>query len=159
MSIDFDSINAWLLSNYFATLERWLPNGKKIGPNWCVGSLAGEPGDSLKIHVRKGIWADFATGDKGSDPVSLYAALHGIGQGEAAKRLGGTTQQAPVKKSPEPVEIELDPVLNPPEDMPDPKRRGTTTAGTSCGRPRALPARVRCTGWTGSRRFLSRWCC
>jgi hypothetical protein len=121
MSIDFDSINARLLSDYLGTLKQWLPNGKKIGPNWCVGSLAGEPGDSLKIHVRKGIWADFATGEKGSDPVSLYAALHGIGQGEAAKRLGGTTQQVPVKKSPEPTEIELDPVLNPPEDMPDPK--------------------------------------
>jgi hypothetical protein len=130
MSIDFDSINAGLLNNYFATLNQWLPNGKKIGPNWCVGSLAGEPGDSLKIHVRKGIWADFATGDKGSDPVSLYAALHGIGQGEAAKRLGGTVQQAPVKKSPEPEEPELDPVLDPPEDMPDPKLPSCTARYT-----------------------------
>jgi putative DNA primase/helicase len=129
MSIDFDSINAGLLSNYFSTLNQWLPNGKKIGPNWCVGSLAGEPGDSLKIHVRKGIWADFATGEKGGDPVSLYAAMHGIGQGEAAKRLGGKTQ-APVKKSPEPTESELDPVLNPPEDMPDPKLPACTARYT-----------------------------
>ena len=119
--IDFDSINARLLSDYLGTLKQWLPNGKKIGPNWCVGSLAGEPGESLKIHARKGAWSDFATGDKGGDPVSLYAAIHGIGQGEAAKRLGGTTQQAPVKKSPEPTETELDPVLDPPEDMPNPK--------------------------------------
>ena len=121
MSIDFDSINARLLSDYLGTLKQWLPNGKKIGAYWCVGSLAGEPGESLKIHARKGAWSDFATGDKGGDPVSLYAAIHGIGQGEAAKRLGGTTQQAPVKKSPEPTQIDLDPVLDPPEDMPNPK--------------------------------------
>lgn len=121
MSINFDVINARLLSDYLGTLKQWLPNGKKIGPNWCVGSLSGEPGESLKIHARKGAWSDFATGEKGGDPVSLYAALHGIGQGEAAKRLGGTTQQAPVKKSPEPTETELDPVLDPPEDMPNPK--------------------------------------
>ena len=121
MSIDFDAINARILSDYLGTLKQWLPNGKKIGAYWCVGSLAGEEGESLKIHARKGAWSDFATGDKGGDPVSLYAAIHGIGQGEAAKRLGGTTQQAPVKKSPEPTETELDPVLDPPEDMPNPK--------------------------------------
>lgn len=130
MSIDFDSINARLLSDYLGTLKQWLPNGKKIGAYWCAGSLSGEPGESLKIHARKGAWSDFATGDKGGDPVSLYAAIHGIGQGEAAKRLGGTTQQAPVKKSPEPTQVDLDPVLDPPEDMPNPKLPACTARYT-----------------------------
>ena len=123
MSIDFDSINARLLADYLGTLKQWLPNGKKIGPNWCVGSLAGEPGESLKIHARKGLWSDFATGEKGGDPVSLYAAIHGIGQGEAAKRLGGDTQLQPraAQRVQEPDPDELDPVLDPPEDMPNPK--------------------------------------
>jgi predicted P-loop ATPase len=123
MSIDFDAINARLLSDYLGTLKQWLPNGKKIGPNWCVGSLAGEEGESLKIHARKGVWADFATGEKGGDPVSLYAAIHGIGQGEAAKRLGGDTQPKPraTQQAPAPDSDELDPVLDPPEDMPNPK--------------------------------------
>ena len=35
--INFDAINARLLSDYLGTLKQWLPNGKKIGPNWCVG--------------------------------------------------------------------------------------------------------------------------
>ena len=123
MSIDFDAINARLLSDYLGTLKQWLPNGKKIGAYWCVGSLAGEPGESLKIHARKGLWSDFATGDKGGDPVSLYAAIHGIGQGEAAKRLGGDTQLQPraAQRVQEPDPDELDPVLDPPEDMPNPK--------------------------------------
>jgi hypothetical protein len=32
-------------------------------------------------------WADFATGDKGGDPVSLYAYLMGISQSDAARAL------------------------------------------------------------------------
>jgi hypothetical protein len=37
--------------------------------------------------VKTGRWADFATGDRGGDPVSLAAFLAGIGQAEAARRL------------------------------------------------------------------------
>lgn len=121
MSIDFDSINARLLADYLGVLKQWLPNGKKIGANWCVGSLAGEPGESLKIHARKGVWKDFASGEGGADPVSLYAAIHGIGQGEAAKRLGGDAQPRTARRAPDPELDELDPVRNPPEDMPNPK--------------------------------------
>ena len=88
--IDFDSINAGLLADYLAVLERWLPNGKRIGSEYCVGSLAGEPGNSLKINWRTGVWTDFASGEKGgSDPVSLFAAIHGLSQVEAARELSG----------------------------------------------------------------------
>ena len=87
--IDFDAINTRLLADYLGTLKQWFPNGKKIGADWCVGSLAGEPGESLRIHVRKGVWKDFASGEGGSDPVSLYAAMRRISMGEAAKQLGG----------------------------------------------------------------------
>jgi len=85
--IEFERINQQLLANYLATLQQWLPNGQKLGAEWCVGSLNGERGKSLKIHVRKGVWKDFSSGDGGSDPVSLYAAIHGITQAEAARRL------------------------------------------------------------------------
>jgi hypothetical protein len=43
---------------------------------------------SFKINVRTGRWADFATGDKGGDPVSLVAYLEGVSQVEAARLLG-----------------------------------------------------------------------
>jgi hypothetical protein len=133
VSIDFNAINSALLADYLGTLKQWFPHGKKVGPNWCVGSLNGEPGESLKIHARKGVWADFATGDKGSDPISLYAAMHGIGQADAAKRLGGAQKPARTQKpTPAPAETELDPVLNPPDDMPDPKLPACTARYTYC---------------------------
>ena len=126
MKLDFEAINARLLSNYLAILQQWFPNGRKIGPDWCVGSLGGEPGDSLRIHARKGVWKDFASGEKGgSDPISLYAAIHGLTQAEAARRLSDAP--APIRTAspaPKPAQEEEDdfiPVLDPPEDMPDPK--------------------------------------
>jgi hypothetical protein len=101
--IDFDAINAELLGDYLAVLTRWLPNGRREGSEYCVGSLAGEPGDSLKINWRTGVWTDFASGEKGgSDPVSLYAAIHKISQGEAAKRLSGNQAPSPRAQKPTP---------------------------------------------------------
>lgn len=67
--------------------RRWLPGGKQIGAEWTCGSLAGEPGASCKVNLRSGRWADFATGARGGDAVSLAAALHRLTQGEAAERL------------------------------------------------------------------------
>jgi hypothetical protein len=40
---------------------------------------------SFKVNLRTGRWADFATGDRGGDPVSLVAYLEGVTQGEAAR--------------------------------------------------------------------------
>ena len=37
--------------------------------------------------ARAGSWADFATGDKGGDPVSLVAYIENIAQGDAARLL------------------------------------------------------------------------
>jgi hypothetical protein len=44
------------------------------------------PGSFL-INLRTGKWADFATGDKGGDPVSLAAFLFGLSQSKAAEEL------------------------------------------------------------------------
>ena len=45
-----------------------LPNGYREGAEWRCGSVAGEPGDSLGVHLtgtKAGIWCDFSTGQKG----------------------------------------------------------------------------------------------
>jgi hypothetical protein len=42
---------------------------------------------SFSINVRTGKWADFATGDKGRDVVSLGAYLFAISQLESARAL------------------------------------------------------------------------
>jgi hypothetical protein len=44
----------------------------------------------LRVRLRgdrAGAWCDFATGDKGGDPVSLAAAVARIPQADAARRL------------------------------------------------------------------------
>lgn len=54
-----------------------LPAGKREGAEWRVGSLAGEPGRSLGVHLhgaRAGVWADFASGETG-DALDLVAAV------------------------------------------------------------------------------------
>ncbi len=63
------------------------PNGKKSGNEWCIGSLQGEKGTSLKIHtkgVKAGVWCDFATGQSG-DLLDLWAHKEGITLLEAMK--------------------------------------------------------------------------
>ena len=83
----FTAINSAALPRLEALCARWLPGGKRIGAEWTCGSLRGEPGRSCKVNLRTGRWADFATGERGGDVVSLAAAVHRLPQAEAALRL------------------------------------------------------------------------
>lgn len=55
-----------------------LPAGVNDGTEYAVGSLAGEPGQSCKIHIRQdgraGVWKDFSTGETG-DALDLVKAV------------------------------------------------------------------------------------
>jgi hypothetical protein len=42
---------------------------------------------SFSVNLSNGKWSDFATGDKGGDPISLAAYIFGVGQAEAARVL------------------------------------------------------------------------
>lgn len=89
-SLDFAAINSAALTRLPEVLARLLPGGRAVGPEWHAGSLRGEPGDSLRVRMRgerAGRWADFATGEKGGDPVSLAAAVARTRQTEGAKQL------------------------------------------------------------------------
>jgi len=122
MKLDFEAVNRSVLSNLESVLQQWFPNGRKIGASFCVGSLAGEAGESLKIDLKRGVWKDFSQDAKGgSDPISLYAAMRGLSQFEAAKELGGRFCGLSVAaEKVVPVE-EFEPVTDPPEDMPNPQ--------------------------------------
>lgn len=51
-----------------------LPKGKRQGNEWCIGSVDGENGKSLKVCLsgsKLGVWMDFATGE-GGDLLSLW---------------------------------------------------------------------------------------
>ena len=53
------------------------PHGVREGAEWCVGSLAGEAGRSLKVHLRApraGVWKDFAANHAG-DALDLVAQV------------------------------------------------------------------------------------
>lgn len=95
MSIDFQGTADELLGRSKSLIEQWFPAGKFRGTEFVVGDLAGSPGDSLSINWRTGKWKDFASGDAGGDLISLYAAMHGISQLEAAKALGGEDDGKP----------------------------------------------------------------
>lgn len=65
-----------------------LPVGQRVGPDWCVGSIKGEAGQSCKVCMegdKRGKWADFAAGDKSGDLVDLLAAVHEVSLGIALK--------------------------------------------------------------------------
>ncbi len=65
-------------------LREWLPNGKRIGREWVVGSIAGESGKSLAINLDTGVGADFALDQKFADIIDVCAAVRHAGNKRAA---------------------------------------------------------------------------
>ncbi len=87
MTIDFPKINSAALAQFNNLLASWLPGGRVEGHEYICGDLTGGTGRSLSVNLQSGIWKDFATDVGGQDPVSLYAAINGMKQGEAARAL------------------------------------------------------------------------
>jgi len=71
-----------------ALVEELLPAGRREGHEWRVGSIAGEPGQSLGVHLqgtRRGVWRDFAgPPDHQGDALDLVAQV----------RFGGNKSEA-----------------------------------------------------------------
>src|SRR5262245_43458828 len=88
-SLDFPAVNAAALPALPALCARWLPGGKRIGREYVAlnPTRADRSAGSFKVNLATGRWADFATGDKGGDAVSLAAYLFGLRQSDAARRL------------------------------------------------------------------------
>ncbi len=85
----FSAINSAALRELPVLLSRWLPGGRTQGREYVARNPRRDdrnPG-SFKVNIRTGRWADFATGDKGGDPVSLAAYLFNLPQIEAARAL------------------------------------------------------------------------
>ncbi len=88
-ALDFQEVNRAALVSLPAILERWLPHGRIEGAEYVARNptRADRRPGSFKINLHSGRWADFATGERGGDVVSLGAYLGGIGQYEAARNL------------------------------------------------------------------------
>lgn len=87
--IAFKRIASDALDHIDAILARWLPDGQLQSEEYVVRNptRADKQPGSFSINVRRGCWADFATGDRGGDLISLAAYLFQLSQAEAAVRL------------------------------------------------------------------------
>ena len=79
-SIDFKIIATTALHHAPAVLKRILPEGKMLGKEFVVRNprRADRRLGSFKISLRTGRWADFATGDRGGDLISLVAYIDNL---------------------------------------------------------------------------------
>jgi len=91
LRVDFDRINRCALAALPALLERWLPGGRREGREYVALNPTRHDRHlgSFRINMRTGRWADFATGDRGGDVVSLAAYLSHLRQSDAADQLAG----------------------------------------------------------------------
>jgi hypothetical protein len=83
--IEAPEIARRLADRIVALVRDLLPEGHREGHEWRIGSVRGEPGDSLSVHLRDpkaGVWADFATGECG-DALDLVKAVHRCDLGDA----------------------------------------------------------------------------
>lgn len=87
--INFAAVNAAAMHDLPTLLGRWLPGGQISGCEYAARNprRADRHVGSFKVNIRTGRWADFASGDKGGDPVSLAAYLFSVSQIDAARRL------------------------------------------------------------------------
>jgi hypothetical protein len=85
----FERVNRAALSQLEDLCREWGLRGRKLGAEYLALNprRADKSLGSFRINLRNGRWADFATGDTGGDPVSLYAYLHDLRQIDAARAL------------------------------------------------------------------------
>jgi hypothetical protein len=87
--IRYDVIGSAALRSLPLIVLRWLPDGRREGHEWVSRNptRADQHLGSFKVNLRSGKWADFATGDKGGDVISLAAYLYGLTQPLAARKI------------------------------------------------------------------------
>lgn len=88
---DILTVKRMLADRVQSVAEMLLPNGRKDGQEWRVGSIGGEKGQSLGVHLsgdKAGIWQDFQAGE-GGDLLDLWAAVKGCSLSEAIEAARG----------------------------------------------------------------------
>lgn len=94
--IDFAEVARAALAQAESLVPQWLPDGRRQGNEWVAPSLTHSSRRSLSTNLVTGAWADFAGDERGGDLVSLYAAVHRLGQLEAARELAAHLGLQPV---------------------------------------------------------------
>lgn len=89
--IDFYQFNRQLIPYVLPLLQWLLPNGELKNQEYVALNPTRHDRHlgSFRINTCTGKWADFATGDKGGDFISLWAYVRGISQIDAVRELQG----------------------------------------------------------------------
>ncbi|MHB9838496.1 bifunctional DNA primase/helicase [Paraburkholderia terrae] len=96
---------AVMADNAQQVVEHLLPNGRKSGKEWKVGSVAGEKGQSMSVCLsgaKRGVWKDFSSGEAG-DLLDLWCACRAQPVAEAmrdAKQFLGVREDMPKRQAP-----------------------------------------------------------
>lgn len=87
--IDFVGLAAALLDRATTLVPQWLPAGFERAGRWYVGDFDGAEGKSANVNLHTGTWIDNGgtEDDRGGDLISLYARIHGLNNGQAAREL------------------------------------------------------------------------
>lgn len=125
----FEQIQSVSLANADRLLAGWFPRGRRVGKEFCVGNLAGDAGESLKINLTTGKGADFATGEGWPDLIGIRAAMLRIDRTAGARSVGdelGITsigqdkQTAGFTTASKVTGGSWEPMIPPPSDAPKP---------------------------------------
>ena len=82
---DITEIKRMLADRSQSVAEKLLPGGRKEALEWRAGSVDGEKGQSLGVHLsgaKAGVWTDFQTGE-GGDLLDLWCAARRVSLAEA----------------------------------------------------------------------------
>jgi twinkle protein len=100
---DITEISRLLSSRAQSVAEYLLPRGRKEGQEWRVGSVDGEPGQSLGVHLtgqKAGVWAEFNSGEAG-DLLDLWQQARRVSLSQAlteAREWLGVKRQEPYRE-------------------------------------------------------------
>ena len=87
--INFTQVKNFLKGHEKAILKHLLPTSQTAGSEYIALNPTRNDKNlgSFRINTTTWKWADFATGDKGGDIISLYAYIKSVNQLTAAKEL------------------------------------------------------------------------
>src|SRR5882672_9953897 len=87
--VDVSDVSKAALAALDMLIPKLLPGGYRSGDEWvCRNPTRNDnTAGSFKVNLRSGVWSDFATGDKGGDPIDLMVYLEGRSNLEAAREL------------------------------------------------------------------------
>ena len=85
----FVAVNQAAIGKIRDLAEGWVSKSRLSGANLVMlnPTRADKHLGSFCINTQTGVWAEFATDDRGGDIISLYAYVHGLTQIDAAREL------------------------------------------------------------------------